>query len=222
MVPMPSPSQPGAPDGSSEDLLELLARTRSGDPDARERLFATCYPRVLSIVRSRLGGGLRRFHESGDVVQEALLLAARDLERIEVRDEAALLSWLAKVVENRLRDMAKFHAAAKREAGRERREASLVGDEDDGLVADAVDSADATPSQVFAGSEERERLARAMAGLDPKRRRVIELRSAGAPWAEVARELGLASDGAARMLHARTLVELGRALEETGDDGAPA
>jgi DNA-directed RNA polymerase specialized sigma24 family protein len=66
---------------------------------ARDQLFERVYERVLAIVRGRLGTGLRRFHESGDVVQEALLQAVRSLGQVQIADEAALLSWLASVVE---------------------------------------------------------------------------------------------------------------------------
>ncbi len=193
-------------------MLELLDRSRAGDVHAREQLFEACYPRVLQIVRSRLGGGLRRFHESGDVVQEALLLATRDLDRVEVQDEDALFGWLARVVENRLRDLAKFHGATKREAGRERREASLAGDEEPNFLVEHGGTSEATPSAVVAGNEELESLTAALSTLDDKRRRVIELRYSQIPWADVARELDLPSAGAARMLHARALIDLGRAL----------
>jgi RNA polymerase sigma factor (sigma-70 family) len=216
------PTEPAPPAEEGRDgqvgLLELLARAQGGSESAREALFEACYPRVLAIVRARLGGGLRRFHESGDVVQEALLLAARDLDRLQVPDERSLIAWLSRVVENRLRDMAKFHAAAKREAGRERREASLVGEDESKLLEEVGALADGTPSQVFAGREEHERLERALAELEPKRRKVIELRKQGLSWSEVAQALELASDGAARMLHARALVELGRWLAPKGLD----
>lgn len=201
------------------DLLALLERAKGGDVEARELLFAACYPRVLETVRKRLGTGLRRFHESGDVLQEALLHAARDLERVEAQSEDDLFGWLARVVENRLRDLARFHGAVKREAGRERREASIADQEEGDFLAAREESAE-TPSVLAVQGEDRERLHRALRTLEPGRQRVIELRNRDLAWAEVARELELPSAGAARMLHARALVDLARALEGAGPEGS--
>jgi RNA polymerase sigma factor (sigma-70 family) len=196
-------------------LIELLAAAQAGDAEARERFFAAAYEPVLAIVRGRLGAGLRRYHESGDVVQEALLQALRSLPREGFADRQSLLAWLAALVENRLRDLAKFHGAQKRETGRERREASL---DPDGLGLFEQEAGAGPASQAAAG-EERDRLAAALRGMDSKRARAIELRSRGLAWADVAEELGLPSEGAARMLHARALIELGRALGQ--EPGAP-
>lgn len=193
-------------------LIQLLAAAQSGDVAARERFFAAVYEPVLAIVRGRLGGGLRRYHESGDVVQEALLHALHGLPKAGFADREGLLAWLAAVVENRLRDLAKFHAAQKRETGRERREASLDPEGLGLFEREAGAAPGAGPASQAAASEESERLAAALRDLDPKRARAIELRGRGLPWADVARELGLPSEGAARMLHARALIDLGRAL----------
>lgn len=193
-------------------LIQLLAAAQSGDAAARERFFAAVYEPVLAIVRGRLGGGLRRYHESGDVVQEALLQALRSLPAAGFADREHLLAWLAALVENRLRDLAKFHGAQKRELGRERREASIDPDGLGLLEQGAGAAPGAGPASQAAAGEERDRLEAALRGLDPKRARAIELRGRGLPWADVARELELPSEGAARMLHARALIELGRAL----------
>jgi RNA polymerase sigma-70 factor, ECF subfamily len=194
-------------------LIELLRRAQTGDGAARDQLFERVYERVLAIVRGRLGAGLRRFHESQDVVQEALLQAVRSLGQAQLADEAALLSWLASVVENRLRDLAKFHGAQRREAERERRETSIDPDGVGLWEARAGAAPGAGPASLAAESEQQERLRAALQQLEPKRAQAIEYRSQGLSWAEVAERLGLPSEGAARMLHARALVDLGRALE---------
>jgi RNA polymerase sigma factor (sigma-70 family) len=194
-------------------VIELLRQAQAGDGAARDQLFERVYERVLAIVRGRLGTGLRRFHESGDVVQEALLQAVRSLGQVQIADEAALLSWLASVVENRLRDLAKFHGAQKRESERERRETSIDPDGVGLWEARAGAAPGAGPASMAAESEQQERLRAALERLEPKRAQAIECRSRGLSWAEVAEQLGLPSEGAARMLHSRALIDLGRALE---------
>jgi hypothetical protein len=51
-------------------LIELLSAAQAGDAQARERFFAAAHEPVLAIVCGRLGTGLRRYHESEDVVAE--------------------------------------------------------------------------------------------------------------------------------------------------------
>src|SRR6188508_1792771 len=100
------------------ESIELVRRAQRGDRDSLDRLFDRYYARVRGVVRVRLGERLREFLESGDIVQETFAQALASFDRFEVRDEARLLDWLARLAENRIRDAAKVRATQKRDPAR--------------------------------------------------------------------------------------------------------
>jgi RNA polymerase sigma-70 factor (ECF subfamily) len=191
-----------------DETLELLRNARAGDRAALEALLERSYPQVLAIVRRRLGGALRRHHESVDVVQEAMVEALRGFDRFELRDDRAFLAWLAAIVENRVRDLAKYHGRDKRDQAREARESSL---DPEGAGLEPLAVTDVTPSAVAGRGEETSRVQSALAALPERQRRAIELRLADRSWAQVAQELEFPTEGAARMFHSRAMVALARA-----------
>ena len=73
--------------------LELVSRAQAGDGDARERLFTRYYPRVLRVVRARMGVRLRELEDPWDIVQNTFMAALGALERFEAREDAALIDW---------------------------------------------------------------------------------------------------------------------------------
>ncbi|QDU65438.1 RNA polymerase sigma factor [Engelhardtia mirabilis] len=195
------------------ETLDLLHQAQGGDRAALEQALARCYPHVRRIVHERLGPGLRRYAESGDVVQEAMGAVVRGYDRFEARDDDALVRWIARLVENRIRDLAKHHGRAKRNAG------PLValdgGDGSDSAPGFDPARSSLTPLEKVAEAESAARVQLAITALEPRHRDVIRARNEGRTWAEVAEHLQLASEGAARMLHARAMVAL---MERVGHD----
>lgn len=199
---------PNEPNRWDEATTEVLLRSaQAGEKDAREVLFARYRPRVLAIARSRLGHNLRRALDSQDLVQEALVEAARDLERFEWRGESSLIRWMARLLEHRATAQADRIGAQKRDR---KREVSLDSTESSG-PGRASSSAD--PLELAARGEMEERVRQALERLPERQREVILLRDyAGCSWEEVADELSLASPDAARMLHVRAVAKLGQLL----------
>lgn len=196
-----------APGPSSVGWVRAAQR---GEEQPLEFLVERHYASVLGIVRRRLGPELRRFHESGDVVQEAFVQAVKTLDRYDLEDEDAFLRWIAAVVENRLRELARFHRAQRREAGGERRESSLdLGDRWEG----GADSAEGPATQV-SKAERMERLEAAIEELDPKVRDLVRARMKGRAWKEIAETCGYRTESAARMAYSRAIVGLSRWVDE--------
>lgn len=206
MPPVP-PSDPSRWDHATTE--DLLAAAKAGKSDAREELFARYRPRVLAIARSRLGRHLRRALDSQDLVQEALVEAARDLEQFEWRGESSLIRWLARLLEHRATAQADRLTAQKRDL---RREVPL----EDGarpIGAHAAVASNNDPLEQAARGEMEERVRDALDRLTERQREVILLRDyAGCSWDEVAAEMGLSSPDAARMLHVRAVAKLGELL----------
>ena len=189
--------------------VELARSARSGQADALEALVTRHYDRVLAIVRKRLGADLRRFHESGDIVQEAMVQAVRSFERYELEDEDAFLRWISGVVENRIRDLAKLQRAQRRGGGGVHRLGSIDLDQPD----DVTPSGSSGPSTLAEQRDDDSRVREALAKLDERTRKLVEGRIDGRSWADIATELDFPSESAARMAYGRALVKLTQQLE---------
>lgn len=90
----------------------LADRAAAGDREALGQLYLQHRERLLAIVRSRLGPGLREHLESADVLQSAFLDAVRDYSVTGARD--AFLPWIARAVERAIIDRARYFHAEKR------------------------------------------------------------------------------------------------------------
>lgn len=204
------------PEPPMQRTLELVHRAQAGDPQALADLLARYQDRVRALVRRRMGPGLRQDLDSGDMVQEAMVEVLEGFERFEMRDETAFVRWLSTLVENRLRELARFHRAAKRDRGREVRiDGSPSGERATG-VPELSDEDAPTPSEVVSRRELGDRLGAAMLRLSVHHRDVLAARQTGASWEDVAGRMQLPSAAAARMLHARARVSLMKLVAGAG------
>ncbi len=193
--------------------LELVRRAQDGEPDALNRLLERYYERVRRIVRVRLGRNLRECVDSGDILQETFIAAVNSFERFEMRDEASLINWLSKLAHHQIIAAADFHNAKKRD---HRRNVPLQpagsGSSESVLPEAAAD--EPRPLDALADAEQSERVEEAIRQLPEEYRELVILRNyAGATWETVAAETGRPSAAAARMMHARAIIELGKLVK---------
>ena len=197
--------------------IELVRRAQAGEPEALDRLFERYYPRVRAIVRTRLGQELRAALESQDLIQETFLAAVEGFDRFELHGEASLVNWLARLAETQIRDAARRGAAAKRDRRRERALEALRASWSSGRLAFAPAISVELPPALVADEEEQALVEAGVAELEAEGREVMLLRHwVGASWREIAAELGLATERAARVAHARALIDLGLRLRRQG------
>jgi len=205
------PPQGSHPSPSSADFtvtLDLVRRAQGGEEDARERLVTRYLNRVLRAVRARMGSHVRRQCESGDIVQEAFIVALRRLDDFEIREEATFLSWMRTIVENQIRDKAK---GIKRQADRGRQERRIITDED------FAEADQPSPLAQVAQSEETGFVDDCVHSLEERYRDLLLLRDYdGHSWDEIARRMELPSPDAARMQHKTALARLARAMDSAG------
>jgi len=196
--------------------LELVKRAQDGEREALNRLFERYYERVRRIVRLRLGQRLRTTLESGDILQDTFAAAVRAFDRFEMRDEASLIHWLSKLAEHQITAAADYHGAKKRDRGREVALPSTIGGSGDGpgfALADGVKP----PGDGAADKEQSELVETCIGELSEEYRELIILRNyVGASWHAVAQATGRPSEAAARMMHARALIELGKLVRARG------
>ncbi len=197
--------------------FELVVRAQKGDEQALNRLFERYYDRVRRIVRMRLGPSLRTQIEDGDILQETFAAAVEAFERFEMREESSLINWLAKLAERKIIAAADYHSAKKRDARREVRISSRSPFDDSSAISlDLAASAEA-PGEQAANDELKVIVEDCVAELPVEYRELILLRDyAGSSWEEVAGETGRPSAEAARMMHARALVELSKMVRARG------
>ncbi len=197
--------------------LELVRSAQGGDHDALNRLFERYYERVRRVVRMRLGKHLRAALESGDILQETFAVAVKNLDTFEMRDEASLINWLSKLAERQIIAAADYHGAKKRDR---RREVALTTPQSSEMSGEfrlefAADTP--LPDQCAADGEESALMEACLHELEEEYRELVILRHyVGASWETVAELTHRPSPDAARMMHARAMIELGKLLKDRG------
>ncbi len=187
--------------------LTLVRKAKAGEGDALNLLFERYVPRILRIVRMRIGAGLRGHMESMDVVQEVMIRAIKAFDQFEAKDEAAFLHWISKLVQNEIRDLADYHKAEKRNADREVTTTKESTDNRSVLSQIPADSL-YKPSFQVRLKEDVLQLEAALDQLPEKQREVIIMRQyEGMSFKDIGEKLGCSED-AARMQFARAMDRL--------------
>ena len=183
-----------------EDTRTLFEAARRGAPDAMNAFYERCARKLLPIIRLRLGGRLRAEVESRDVLQTVLCQSFERLDQVDRPD--AVMSWMARIAENEIRDLADFHQRQRRDAARKT----------------SLDEAAAVPAPVrqalslVLANETIRRLERALDTLPETQREIIVLRKLEElTFPEIATRLGKSED-ACRMAFSRAMAALTIAL----------
>ena len=198
--------------------LDLVLRAQEGDQAALNRLCERYYDRVRRIVRLRLGARLRETIDSGDILQETFLAAVRSLDSFEMREEASLVNWLSRLAERQIIAAADYHGAKKRDRRRNVSLTASIGDSQSiRTMSTLPDDRSPLPLEATATEEEQKIVEDCLQRLPEEYRELILLRNyAGASWETVAEETGRPSAAAARMMHARAMIELGKLVRAGG------
>lgn len=202
------------------DLNTTLAEVRAardGDRMAMETLFSRYLPWVFDTVALRLG---RRRQDCGaieDLVQESLLDAFRSIDQFQERSESSFRNWLARIVENNVRDGERRRMAQKRGSGkvvvfRDLYESTIDGPR--------LPGRDHTPSQVAGSRENAVLVEAALLRLADKQREILILRDrCGMSFEQVAATIGLKNAESARTTYRRALQAFAAAMQGGGELG---
>jgi len=180
------------PHTSSHGLVE---RAQQGDQDAFSRLFEKCRPRLAVIIHCRLSSDLRRDADVDDILQETMLRAFRDIQRFEYRAPGSFMSWLVRIAEHVVVDMARAQDRQKRagEHVRLRSESNPGGPEP---------AHSYTPSRIFRENESLGQLVETLNLLPEDYRRVILLAKVeGLSISEIAARLEKSNEATSLLLH---------------------
>ncbi|RKY18571.1 MAG: hypothetical protein DRQ55_13065 [Planctomycetota bacterium] len=189
--------------------FELVQRAQDGDMEAYNRLFERYYLRVLRIVQIRLSTRVRGYLEAEDIIQETFIAAVRTFERFEMRHEAALIAWLARLAENKIREAVDYHHAQKRDRRREHALGYVRNAMASGTLVFDPPAPIELPVDQASTAELTALMEECLAELSDDQREVILLRLYHkGSWAWVAEQMGRPSEAAARELFRRAKVAL--------------
>ncbi len=187
------------------ESTQLLRSAKAGSDRAMNLLLDRVAGRLLSLIRLRMGPGLRAHLESQDILQAALVKAFQRIETFEQSDTSSLMAWLARIAANEIRDQADYHRRQRRDAGR------VVN------VEGGIDRVTVQVRSLVSGlilDESVKRLERALESLDEQHREIIVLRKyEELSFREIGERLGKSPD-ACRMLLARALSALTLKMRE--------
>jgi RNA polymerase sigma-70 factor (ECF subfamily) len=182
-------------------FAELVRRVRGGDADAAAELVRRYEPAIRRVVRVRLGGRMAALFDSMDVCQSVLgsffLRVAAGQYTLETQED--LLKLLATMARHKLAFQVRRQKAQKRDVGRD-----VTG----GLSTDQLAATEPTPSRQ---AEVRDLLGEMNRRLTPEERQLVDLRSQGYEWEEIARRIAGSAE-ALRKKHARALDRVSKEL----------
>lgn len=194
-------TEPPPADFLAEDEVKALVdRAQKGDSAALNDLFERYYDTMLAYARRRLGNKLRIKEDPDDLAQTTFREATRDFGGYVYRGEDSFLRWLARILQNKIRDKAEFYAAGKRDMTREM---SLEGDDDDDSDRPAFQAAaqDLSVTGFVQRDEEFEILRAAIDELKPDHRQAItKVVFQGMTLREAGEEMGGKTEDAVRMM----------------------
>ena len=186
--------------------IGLLRQARDGSQDALNELFEDLAPHLLAFIRLRLGRDLRGRVESQDILQITLLKAFANLETFAGSGSSSLGGWLTAIARNEIRDQVDYFRRQRRDVTRQVP-----------IDAEAENFREQLSSIVsrLQLRERQHRLEQALEELKDEYREVILLRQyEELSFSEIGERLGRSPD-ACRMLLARAIAALSRAMGET-------
>lgn len=182
---------------SVESTATLLFKIKSGDEQARERLFKTYLPIITDWAHGRLPSYARDLSETADMVQKSLMAALNKVDDFEAVREGAFLAYLRQILLNNIR-MEIRRVTRKNKHGVEKNEVELV-------------DAEASVMQQVLGDEALQKYEKGLMSLKDKAREAVILRvEFGYSFAEIAEAVEMNSANAARMMVSRSIVEMAK------------
>jgi RNA polymerase sigma-70 factor (ECF subfamily) len=165
------------------------------------------------LARLQMPARLRAKLDASDVVQQTLLEAHREADRLAEMGESDRVAYLRKALEHNLIDQARYHDAKRRDARRERPLEDQLR-ESSARLEGWLEGVQSSPSQRAARQEDLLRLAGALARLAEDQRLAVEMKHLGGePVSAIAEALGRSETAVSGLLR-RGLKRLRELLDE--------
>lgn len=204
---------------NTHSTADLLRAAANGDQVAWGSLNQNYAPRLRRAIAVRLDPRLRNRLDPSDIVQEAMIEAAKGIDNYIEESPLSFYLWLRMIALRRLLNAHREHLDAgrrdvRKEVSLDRRICVEASSE---ALADELIARDATPCTLAAQAERKVRILGALEGLEQMDREVLTLRhieqlSPG----ETAEALGIELSAASKR-YVRALERLRQALEADGE-----
>ncbi len=196
----------------SEETVRLLERAGGGDRDSFDRLFARHRGALEEMIDRRLDARLRARLDASDVVQDAQLEAYRRLPDFLRRRPMPFRLWVWKTAYERLLNLRRDHAAARRSVGRE----APLPEQSSLLLARRLFVGSPSPSEEAVRREQAQQVRRALDRLADADREVLLLRYLDGLSNEEAAQVLEVNPGTASKRHGRAILKLHQILVALG------
>jgi RNA polymerase sigma-70 factor (ECF subfamily) len=199
---------------------QLLDAASQGDGAARARLLDRHRQRLRQMIALRLDRRLAARIDPSDVVQEALIVADRQLDGYLRERPLPFYPWLRQIAWERLIELHRKHVRARRRSvTREEPLEAALSDESAQELIQRVLARGSSPSGRLDREEQRQQIEKALEQLAERDREVLVLRHLERlSTEEIAAVLGI-SVGAVYTRHLRAVERLGNLLKRhTGED----
>lgn len=178
---------------SVDSFRDLMEQVKCGSDRAVERLLELYGDHIYRAVRRRLNRALRSKFDSQDFVQAvwtSFFAHRDDIMRFKTHEE--LIAFLARVASNKVIDECRHHMRTQKSNVNRERSLSREGDR-----ADFLPASDPTPSEVAIANEQ---FARITEGQPSHYRMIVELRTRGETYEQIAARLGVNEKTVRRVL----------------------
>lgn len=195
----------------------LIGDAAHGDADAMRSLLGRHRARLRRMIAVRLDSRLASRVDASDVVQEALLDAARKLTQYARERPLPFYAWLYRLAAERVADARRRHwRCASRSVRREEVVTTTKSEVSARMLADRLVATDPTPGHLLLCKERQEQVRAALIRLAPCDREVLAMRYLeDLSFPEIAAILAI-GEGAAKMRHLRALQRMRTHIECDG------
>jgi RNA polymerase sigma-70 factor (ECF subfamily) len=195
------------------DTDVMLRQIAAGKTEAVNALLERQRPRLKKMVLCRMDGRLAPRIDPSDIVQETLIVAARDLQEFARTRPIPFYPWLRRLAQQRLIEQQRQHlAATRRSLLQEETQAALTAHSVQSLAKRLL-SREPGPDAALQQSEEHAQIKAALLKLEAGQRELLLLHYVeGLKLSEAAEVLGIQPQ-AARMRHLRAIQKLRGYLE---------
>ena len=201
------------------DTDQLLDNASRGDGAARAHLLDRHRQRLRHMIALRLDRRLAARIDPSDVVQEALIVADRQLDRYLRERPVPFYPWLRQIAWERLLDAHRRHVwSRRRSVTRERPLEVSLSDESAQELIQRLVARGSSPSARLDREEQSQRVKQALEKLAERDREILVLRHLERlATEEIAAVLGIGV-GAVYTRHLRALERLGNLLKQHPDE----
>lgn len=202
---------------TDQDISDLLTRVAEGSESAAQRLVGAHRDRLRRMIAARIDARLKSRVDPSDVVQDAMMEAARRLPEYSRSRSLPFYPWLRQLAWDRLIDLHHRHVTAqKRSVLRETRNFELT-DASVELLVDCAGAKTSSPSREAIRNEMKARVREHLDGLDDVTREVLLMHYVEQmKLREIASVLEL-TESAVKSRHIRGLQRLAAAMGDKED-----